>query len=846
MKTKLLLSALLIFNFCLLYSQVPQGFNYQAIARDGSGNPIVNATIKVKLSILTDTSGFYATGSGTYLWEEEQTNVKTNAFGLFTVVFGNPTATKIQGPATSFSAIDWAKTPLYIGTKIANPTDYKNLGTAQLWSVPYSMVADSTKALIKGKKLSVVSSDDGATEALFEVKRKDGQTVFAVYPNAVNIYVPRTAKGTKGGFAIGGFEGSKTDPQDYFRVTPDSVRIYIDKTPTLKGSTKGGFAIGGFDQVKGWRQDLLTVSKDSVRIYIDKTPAVKGATKGGFAIGGFDQVKGGTQDLLTVSNDSIRMYINDLFGKGTKGGFAIGGFDHVKGLTTSYLNVATESNGIVNPSQNRILWYPIKNAFLVGRVKIEKPDSVGINSFASGYESKAIGNYSQSLGYMTRSFGTNSTAIGNSAQSIGNSSFAFGDGAVAYGLGSYAFGAVGRDTAGNIVNNQTVASGNHSVSIGLGAKASNNLSLAFGTNVVSSGISSIAMGYGSTADTTYAIALGKSSIASEYAAFSAGYASTATGRGAIAMGYIAKAPGRYSNAIGYRTQAQGEGSTAIGYQNEASLLYSTALGGLNTASGESATVMGSLSVASGYGSFASGYRNKASGTGSVSLGYQSAATGNYSTAIGYLAKASGYRTISLGTGIDVSGYYSAAIACGYYDGTILAQDYTLGLLGYVGINMLTPTYALQLPNISSIGSGQARAYAFTTYSDSRVKKNEISFNYGMKEIMQLTPRKYNHYSSEMKNDMLILSDEYEPAIGLFAQEVYEIIPEVVAKPADDNKELWGLNYEKLVPVLIKGMQEQQEQIESARQENLQLKSELQSLREEVEQIKAMLPKAGVK
>jgi len=48
--------------------QVPQGFNYQAIARDGSGNPITGATIKVKLSILSDTSGFYFGTGGTYIW----------------------------------------------------------------------------------------------------------------------------------------------------------------------------------------------------------------------------------------------------------------------------------------------------------------------------------------------------------------------------------------------------------------------------------------------------------------------------------------------------------------------------------------------------------------------------------------------------------------------------------------------------------------------------------------------------------------------------------------------------------------------------------------------------------
>jgi hypothetical protein len=194
----------LSFVFYLLSSQVPQGFNYQAVARDESNNPIAGATIKVKLSILSDTSGFYLLGGGTYIWEEEHLNVKTNAFGLFTIVMGK--GSKAGGYATSFSAIDWSTTTLYIGTKIANPDDYKNLGAAKLWSVPYSIVSDSTKSLLAGSKLSVVSSDDGSTDALFEVKRKDGQTVFAVYPDAVNIYIPQGIKGTKGGFAIGGFE----------------------------------------------------------------------------------------------------------------------------------------------------------------------------------------------------------------------------------------------------------------------------------------------------------------------------------------------------------------------------------------------------------------------------------------------------------------------------------------------------------------------------------------------------------------------------------------------------------------------------------------------------------------
>jgi hypothetical protein len=255
--TRALLILLLSFPFYLLSSQVPQGFNYQAIARDGSGNPVVNATIKVKLSILSDTTGFFASGTGTYLWEEEQTNVKTNAFGMFTLVFGNPSATKIQGSAASFSVIPWSATPLYTGTKIANPTTYKNMGSAKLWSVPYSLVSGTlsslNKLVVKG---NVVSMDS----ALFEVRNNTGQTVFAVYNEGIRAYVDNgLVKGaTKGGFAIGGFGTAKAPSQNLMMISPDSARIYVDET-AVKG-TKGGFAIGGFNTAKGTLTEFMKIT----------------------------------------------------------------------------------------------------------------------------------------------------------------------------------------------------------------------------------------------------------------------------------------------------------------------------------------------------------------------------------------------------------------------------------------------------------------------------------------------------------------------------------------------------------------------------------------------------------
>ncbi|PLX16959.1 MAG: hypothetical protein C0599_14430, partial [Salinivirgaceae bacterium] len=80
-------------------------------------------------------------------------------------------------------------------------------------------------------------------EPLFEVKNAAGDVIFAVYENEVKVNFKETAKGVKGGFAVGGLSGSKGNPTEYMRITPDSVRIYINDTASAKG-VKGGFAVG--------------------------------------------------------------------------------------------------------------------------------------------------------------------------------------------------------------------------------------------------------------------------------------------------------------------------------------------------------------------------------------------------------------------------------------------------------------------------------------------------------------------------------------------------------------------------------------------------------------------------
>ena len=355
MKSRLLLSLFLTFSFYLLSSQVPRGFNYQGIARDGSGNPIANQDLMVKVSVLSDTTGFYASGSGTYIWEEQH-SVHTNAFGLFGLVIG--TEAWVQGSAATFDAIDWNQGPLFVGIKIQYPSpSWKNMGTAPLNSVPYSMVADMANGIANGSKLEVISDDDLGTDALFEVRRKDGQTVFAVYPDAVSVFVPNSAKGAKGGFSIGGFDQAKGTSQDLFRVTPDSTRIYIPN-PALTGKgAKGGFSIGGFDQAKGITQDLLSVSPDSTRIYV-REPA-KGS-KGGFSIGGFGTNKGTLGNFLDLTPDNY--FIGD--GSGSKNIAGVGLYNSFIGYEAGLNNTTGSYNAFFGYQSGYSNTEGSKNLFL--------------------------------------------------------------------------------------------------------------------------------------------------------------------------------------------------------------------------------------------------------------------------------------------------------------------------------------------------------------------------------------------------------------------------------------------------------------------------------------------------
>jgi len=742
----------------LMIPVFPQGFSYQAVVRNASGNPLPNNNTGFRFSILQGS----ATGTVVY---SETFDINTDAHGVVSLVIG--TGTPLSG---SFAGISWSDGPCFlkVETDPAGGTNYTLVETKQIQTVPFALYAEKSDAISAGKLTITGDETQDPEEALFEVKRNDGQTVFAVYPDGTRVYVEDQAgKGSKGGFAVGGFDPGKGITDEYLRVTPDSVRVYV--APGAGKGSKGGFAVGGFDPGKAMDEEYLRVTPDSVRVYI----------------------------------------LDRETGKGSKGGFAVGGFDPGKGLTGDYLNVSGKTEAEVINGAARVMWYPIKEAFRAGNVLIESKDSVGTNSWASGYRSKAIGNWSQALGYQATAREDYSTAIGKNATAGKVNSFAFGEDAKAINQESYA--------------------------IGRGALASGYRSFAFG----SAGVDE----YDMLTDVTralgeYSFAIGQGSRSVGKGSFSMGIADTANGDFSAAIGFRSSSGGDFSTAIGLYTSAKGQSSIALGQRTTASGSASTAIGGYAQAIGNYTVAIGYETKAVGFNATAIGCKARADGWISASIGFETRATGTISTAMGYWTTARGDFTTSLGNHTLARPHSSLAIGR-YNDTTCSATGdqswittdpvfiigngtsdaersnaMTVLKNGHVGLQSVkSPTYALELPNNTAIGIGQARANTWATYSDGRAKTERQVLPYGLDEVMQLNPQSYYHHSTESKANTIDIKQEGSMEIGLIAQEVYELIPEAVNRPANEETDLWSLSYDKLIPVLVKAIQEQQQQID---------------------------------
>jgi uncharacterized protein (TIGR02145 family) len=136
----------------LAFTQVPQGVGYQGVATDAAGFELINQSISIRASVISNSA------TGTIEWQETH-NTSTDTFGLFNLTIGQGTSTG-NGTQTSFADITWGANThfLKIEMDVNGGTNYSHMGTNQMMSVPYALYAEN--ANIDYDSISTILSND--------------------------------------------------------------------------------------------------------------------------------------------------------------------------------------------------------------------------------------------------------------------------------------------------------------------------------------------------------------------------------------------------------------------------------------------------------------------------------------------------------------------------------------------------------------------------------------------------------------------------------------------------------------------------------------------------------------
>jgi hypothetical protein len=638
-------------------------------------------------------------------------------------------------------------------------------------------------------RLAVIGETGAVDEVLFEVKNKNGQTIFAVYNEGVRVYVDDgVVKGAKGGFAVGGFGDSKAPSQQYFFIDPDSIRAYVD-TSQVKGA-KGGFAVGGFGNSKGF------------------TPLFLSMTPKNYFIG---EGSGG-------KNTTGRY--NSFMGFKTGFNNTIGGYNAFLGYQAGYTNISGNYNVFLGfkagykstASYNTFLGYQAGIANTTGQYNAFMGYNSGFSN-TSGSSNVFIGNqagYSNTTGYSNVILGTSAginnidgfgnTFIGNLAGSTNTSGFwniFIGESAGISNttasrnifIGPYA----GRyNTTGdfNVFVGQQTGEANTTGRFNLFAgRAAGNFNTTGQLNTFL-GINSGNANLTGNENVNLGGESGKWNSTGSY------NVNLGTGAG------FSNTNGNYNIMIGeYTGVSLTSGSSNI-------FIGPGAGGGLTNTSNklfiENSTADNNNALI--YGDFASDYL-KINGNVDIRNVLHLTSTGQ----VLYVNNAEAL-------------YYNGTLFSWGFGATYnyFAKPITIGTSGNPGSYML-------------VVNGNAYSYGSWASSDVRWKKNIIPIGNPINKIIRLDGVNY-----EWRTDEFPLNNfDHGKQIGLIAQDVEKIFPELVRT---DNNGYKAVSYDKLSVLLLEGMKEQQKQIESYRSENENLKSKLQTLQEKVEQIEALLVK----
>ncbi|MGZ4057082.1 MAG: tail fiber domain-containing protein [Bacteroidia bacterium] len=460
---QILFTILIFMNANLIFAQsAPQGFNYQAIARDASNIELNNQLVGIKIGI------YSGSATGTLEWEETH-SVTTNQFGLFTLTIGQGISTG-AGSVTSFSLINWGAAAHYmkVAMDITGGTSYTVMDNSQLLSVPYALFSQKS-SLVSSISLNDLTDADTTGISVGKTLKWNGLNWIPSNDNDSDtaLYAYNANHSTYSDTANYSLHCPPADTANYaFTADSSSFATNSANATNANHSTYSDtttYALNCANTTNDWHLTGNTGTNAAIN-FLGTTDAV---------------------DLVVKTNNQERMRITSLgkIGVGTSAPIAT---LHIIG-NDGLIEKGTFGSGTIpaTGAGTRMMWYPKKAAFRAGAVTGIAWDDAGIGnySFATGYNAKASGHFAVALGQATIASDSNAVAMGWTCTASGANSVALGNGAIAFGKASVA---IGRGAQAN---------GFASVAIGYHNGASGSYAVAIGDHNLANADNSTALGY---------------------------------------------------------------------------------------------------------------------------------------------------------------------------------------------------------------------------------------------------------------------------------------------------------------------------------------------------------------
>jgi len=234
----------IIMMFCAggVFAQAPATFNYQAVARDGSGAILANQNLGFQMSILEGSS------SGTAVYVETH-NVTSNQFGVVNFKIGSGAV--VSG---NISSIGWSQNPHFLAVAMDENggSSYTAMGTSELVSVPYALSANGAWNVLNNNFFTYDKVSIG-TNFVFSAPDDNKLMVYSVGTSVVDTWSSAARVEIEGtdGTNVGHFAFSKGVSSGLNQGVRGRAENGSDNRGVVGVGVGGNIALGGYFEASG-------------------------------------------------------------------------------------------------------------------------------------------------------------------------------------------------------------------------------------------------------------------------------------------------------------------------------------------------------------------------------------------------------------------------------------------------------------------------------------------------------------------------------------------------------------------------------------------------------------------